>query len=129
MHRDLKPENIFLDENNRVKLGDFGVSKDVSDQLKDVMPQTKCGTLDYMAPEIHMDEDYGVNTDIWGLGVILYEMAELKRPINTDVPPTRLAKILLKGEYKPPGDHNSQALKDLIKQLLVVDYEKRPSID
>ena len=70
--------------------------------------QTTIGTAEYAAPEIHFDEEYGLNTDIWGLGVILYEMAELKLPINTAVAPTRLAKVLSACKYDAPRDHNSQ---------------------
>ena len=50
MHRDLKPENMFLVEKNKVKLGDFGVSKEIDASIN--LAKTMCGTPNYMAPEV-----------------------------------------------------------------------------
>lgn len=107
MHRDIKPENVFL----RVagitldalvpKLGDFGEARDVISQAG-VASYTKCvGTELYMAPELIDDEPYGTSSDVWALGIVLYEMLSGKHPfarsknfhrniqaiINDDPPP------------------------------------------
>lgn len=52
-HRDLKPENLLLDKDYNLKIADFGFARDVSGDLGDGRLSTRCGTLPYMAPEIH----------------------------------------------------------------------------
>ena len=71
IHRDIKPENILLDENNNIKLCDFGWSVILKERLT---RNTFCGTLEYMAPEIINNENYEKSIDIWSLGVLLYEI-------------------------------------------------------
>lgn len=71
MHRDLKLTNILL-HNGVVKIADFGFCKSLT--APDQMAQTMLGSPLYMAPEILKGEDYGPKTDIWSLGVLLYEL-------------------------------------------------------
>ena len=70
VHRDLKPENLLVDENNIVKLGDFGwcVELTLGNRV------TFCGTYEYMAPEILKEKPYNQGIDIWSLGILLYEL-------------------------------------------------------
>ena len=79
MHRDIKPENILIDENNRLKLADFGVSSIIEngdDTLK-----TKAGSNFYFGPEICKGTSYkGKPADIWACGVTLYYMLNKKFP-------------------------------------------------
>lgn len=73
IYRDLKPENILLDATGHVSLCDFGLSK--SNLKSDELTQTFCGTTEYLAPEILLDEaGYGKIVDFWSLGVLLFEM-------------------------------------------------------
>ena len=72
----MKPENIFLTEEYNIKIGDFGVSK----QLKNIneYAQTYTGTIVYMAPELINDKKkYNNKVDSWSLGCILYELCTL----------------------------------------------------
>lgn len=72
LHRDLKPHNIFLTRRGIVKLGDFGVSK-VLNRTKS-KASTLIGTPVYLAPEIINGKGYDMKSDMWAIGIILYEM-------------------------------------------------------
>lgn len=70
---DLKPENILLDATGHVALCDFGLSK--PDLRSDELTNTFCGTTEYLAPEVLLDEHgYSKLVDFWSLGVLLFEM-------------------------------------------------------
>lgn len=98
VYRDLKPENILLDSTGHIKLTDFGLCKELIDELTETY--TFCGTIDYMAPEILQKTGHGKDVDWWSLGVLTYDMLTGKPPFNarnrreterrilqTDIPP------------------------------------------
>ena len=66
IHRDIKPENILLNENNNIKLCDFGSCVQIQENEK---RNTICGTFEYMSPELLKQEKYNFNVDIWALGI------------------------------------------------------------
>ena len=80
LHRDLKTANIFLTSKNVVKLGDFGISTVLNNTM--AVAHTVCGTPYYFSPEICQNRPYGSKSDVWALGIVLYEMATLRRPFN-----------------------------------------------
>ena len=113
VHRDLKPRNIMVDTEGRVKVLDFGlaqsppplVGEDVSDRTtRTLAGRVLSGTLAYMSPEQLQAEPTDPRTDVFSLGVVLYEMATGRRPFeaksaaelvtailrDAPVPPTRL---------------------------------------
>ena len=75
IHRDLKTENIFLKENYKIKIGDFGISRQL-DSFKNTLTKS-IGTLYYIAPEIIIGNDYNKKADIFSLGCIIYELFNL----------------------------------------------------
>ena len=79
VHRDLKPGNIFLDHDT-VKIGDYGLSKFISCSRRSGQTES-VGTFHYMAPEIGLGR-YGKEIDIYGLGVLLYEMLTGRVPFE-----------------------------------------------
>lgn len=77
LHRDLKTANVFL-HNGRVKIGDFGLAR-VLTTTSD-FARTKLGTPAYLSPEVICSSPYNSRTDIWALGIILYELLSLEKP-------------------------------------------------
>jgi NIMA (never in mitosis gene a)-related kinase len=74
----LKADNIFITSDNELKIGDFGVSKVMSETLD--MGKTKIGTPNIMAPEIISNQKYNQKSDIWSLGCVIYKMMTFKYP-------------------------------------------------
>ncbi|CAE7578338.1 NEK1 [Symbiodinium natans] len=126
LHRDLKTQNIFLMSNGHVKLGDFGIAR-VLDATKDYA-RTMVGTPYYLSPEIIEDRPYNFKSDIWSLGVVLYEMTTLKHPFDADSL-VILASKILKDQYPPPDASYSPDLLSLIRSMLCKDAPQRPLIN
>ncbi|XP_065178102.1 serine/threonine-protein kinase Nek2-like [Sycon ciliatum] len=130
LHRDIKPENIFLDVNGNVKLGDFGVSRQLGDQSA---ARSFCGTPPYMAPElflsymnhIHGGPPVGYNflSDIWSIGCVLLDMSN---KFGVLLPDRKHGLGLAAAEAMNPqaGAVNMPALPDIPK---LIDEEIPPS--
>jgi NIMA (never in mitosis gene a)-related kinase len=80
LHRDLKAENVFIGAQHTLKIGDFGIAKALEHTL--AQAQTKIGTPYYLSPELCADRPYAQSSDIWALGVLLYELAALAYPFQ-----------------------------------------------
>ncbi|XP_034936791.1 phosphorylase b kinase gamma catalytic chain, skeletal muscle/heart isoform isoform X2 [Chelonus insularis] len=133
VHRDLKPENILLDDNLNVKITDFGFARMLTkgDKLYDL-----CGTPGYLAPEVlkcnmfENAEGYGYEVDIWACGVIMFTLLVGCPPFWHRKQMVMLRNIM-EGKYSftsPEWADITDAPKDLITKLLVVDPTKRVSI-
>ena len=124
VHRDLKPANMLLDENGRIKLLDFGISRivDLADGL--TRPGESMGTPYYMSPEQIRGEACDVRSDLYSLGVVFFELVSGRRPFeNESVTAIQMAHLC----SEPPSlielDPNLPAGCDAIVQKLLA---KRP---
>jgi serine/threonine protein kinase len=129
LHRDLKCMNVFLCKNGKVKIGDFGVAKDLN---KNSMANTFIGTPYYLSPEICEDKSYDESSDIWSLGCILYEILTLQKAFNSNSQ-IGLIKKIIKGKYEPIPKNifeiYSKDLIYLIDKLLVKKPNERMRTD
>lgn len=125
LHRDLKSQNIFLTENGLIKLGDFGIAKCLNFTMEKAC--TIVGTPYYLSPEIVQNQPYNFKSDIWSLGVLLFEMMSLKMPFDANSLPMLSLKIV-RGNYGTMPSKFSEDIKNLVKALLNVDASKRPTI-
>lgn len=84
LHRDIKPENLLMDSEGRVKLGDFGIARAVDEATRLTATGTVIGTPAYMSPEQASGRDLGPGSDVYSIGVVLYELLSGTLPF-TDV--------------------------------------------
>ena len=124
LHRDLKSANVFLFSDGSVKLGDLNVSK----VAKKGLGYTQTGTPYYASPEVWKDQPYNNKSDIWSLGCVLYEMITLHPPFRAENMEGLFNKVI-KGKYKNIPNRFSNDLSDIVRLLIQVDPDKRPSCD
>jgi len=139
VHRDIKPENIMLRPDGYVKVLDFGIAKLAEQQVPLTTPRDEAlslvetnlgsilGTVRYMSPEQACGAPVDKRTDIWSLGVVLYEMATGNAPFTGDTPKEVMSAIL---EAEPPPltryvAHTPAELQQIISKTLRKDREER----
>jgi 5'-AMP-activated protein kinase catalytic alpha subunit len=125
-HRDLKPENLLLDENETLKVSDFGLSALAESKRQDGLLHTACGTPAYVAPEVLSRKGYsGAKADVWSSGVILFVLVANYLPFH-DKNLIEMYKKISKAEYRCPR-YFSVALKELLYGMLDPDPNIRMS--
>lgn len=133
VHRDIKPENIMINDHGQVKILDFGIAKLIDRESSGIETNAPIpgqegssgfGTPDYMSPEQLRREAIDHRTDLWSLGVCLYEMLAGKRPFSDNNPIMTIAAIL-KADPAPLGQEVSTELKDILKTALQKDPNER----
>eukprot|EP01066_Platyproteum_vivax_P017531 Platyproteum_vivax@DN7388_c0_g1_i3.p1 len=125
VHRDLKPENLLLDEQQNIKIVDFGLSNTYAESQ---LLKTACGSPCYAAPEMIAGKHYVPSCcDVWSCGVILFALVCGYLPFE-DQNTACLYKKILSGDYQAPK-FISVLVKDLIQGMLTTDPARRMTID
>ena len=124
VHRDIKPENLLLDNQNNIKIVDFGLSNSYP---KNELLTTACGSPCYAAPEmINGEKYYGLKADIWSSGIVLYAMLCGYLPFE-EADNEKLYKKITAGKFKTPN-YLSEPAKDILHRILNVDPKSRITI-
>mmetsp|Transcript_65291 Transcript_65291/g.142203 ORF Transcript_65291/g.142203 Transcript_65291/m.142203 type:complete len:334 (+) Transcript_65291:209-1210(+) len=124
LHRDVKPENILHNTAGKVKLTDFGISKDLASTVG--VAATFVGTASYMSPERALGKDYAFQSDIWSAGMVIYELATGRYPYKSSNFLELYQCLCKQPEPRLEADDFSPVLRDFVAQCLTRDETRRP---
>jgi len=127
IHRDIKPGNLLITKAGRVKVTDFGVAKAVGEKMELTRTGMMVGSPAYMSPEQVKGMVLDGRSDLFSLGVVLYEMLLHRKPFPADTVTTLVYQILHEDPMKdvPIPDQVTQDLADFIRWALAKDREAR----
>jgi serine/threonine protein kinase len=123
VHRDVKPANILMDSEGNAWLSDFGTAH-VGDATVSLTGSNVIGTPQYMAPEQARGEPVSDKTDVYALGIVLYQMCTGQLPFNADTPLAIAMKQA--SEPLPPPTSINPNIPQEISNVLIKALEKRP---
>jgi serine/threonine protein kinase len=125
VHRDVKPTNVLFDEGDWVLLTDFGLAKMVAGEVQLTASGAAVGTPAYMSPEQGQGVEVDARTDIYSLGIILYEMATGDAPFKGDTPVMVMLKHIT--EPLPPPRSLNPDLPEAVERVIVRATAKKPA--
>lgn len=125
VHRDIKPENVLIADDGRIKLGDFGLARAVTTSTN---TGTLIGTVAYVSPELVMGRPADARSDIYAVGIMLYEMLTGQQPFQGEVP-IHVAYQHVNASVPVPSDKVPELaadLDELVRWCTERDPEDRP---
>ncbi len=127
VHRDIKPSNILLTRDKDVKLGDFSIAHITKLDTTTTAPQGVMGSPRYMSPEQLKEEKITSRSDLFSLGVVMYELLTGKHPFATDSF-SRLVNIILNEEPPPMHDYRAdipEVLEQIVRKAMSKNVDER----
>ena len=123
IHRDIKPENLMLDRWGKIKVMDFGLAR-APGQLQITLAKTLVGSIYYASPEQVWGQTLDNRSDIYALGVVLYEMVSGHRPFTGRTLP-ELTQAIVGSTLRPPSTYNPDISKELEQIILTAMARNR----
>lgn len=124
IHRDVKPSNVLIDERENCLLMDFGLAKIVDSALHLTTSGMVMGTPAYMSPEQGLGGKFDSRSDIYSLGVILYEMATGRTPYSAETPMAVIVKLI--NDPLPPPRLINPVLPETVERVILKALAKNP---
>ena len=125
IHRDIKPENVLIAEDGRIKLGDFGLARAISTSTS---TGALIGTVAYLSPELVLGRQADARSDIYSVGIMLYEMITGRQPFDGEVP-IQIAYQHVNSAVGAPSElvpGLAAELDELVQWCTANDPDKRP---
>jgi serine/threonine protein kinase len=128
IHRDIKASNILYLKPNILKLADFGIARVVPNGVKELEATggSSGGDVAYTSPEVCLDDFYFFPTDVWSLGVVMYQLMTLELPFEgSNI--NRTFRLIVEEEYSPPpieGNYSEELKQVVYKMLEKNQYER-----
>jgi len=127
VHRDIKPENVLISSDGRVKVADFGLARAVT-EVTSTTTGTVLGTVAYLAPELVARGASDTRTDVYAIGILLYEMLTGAQPF-TGATPIQIAYQHVHSDVPPPSERVEwlpTEVDELVEALAARDPDERP---
>jgi len=125
IHRDIKPTNILVTRDRDVKIGDFSIAHVISAENTHTMPSGFVGSPRYMSPEQVQEDSVSNQTDLFSLGIVMYELLTGRHPFIADSFSRLIHKII--NEQQPPLSTYRSDLPEILERIISHALQKSPA--
>lgn len=128
VHRDIKPDNIMINQEGLIKVMDFGIAGTLKKSMSAVQDEAPVGTLMYMSPEQLQGREFDQRTDIFSLGVVLFQMLTGRLPYSESLAHMDLKQKIIDGPFPAPSYVNqeiTEAVENIVLKMTATDPAER----